>query len=1116
VALEQFKTQVLLLHSEQSTLDVLSAGFNDRYTVHFANSGIEALDTLGQTPIHVIVSAHDLPGMSGLDALREAKKRSPDTIGILLAGTDGDDGLEALVGDKEVFAVIRGDITANDLKELIDSATQRVRLLALSESANDQAANPDEPAGEHIVMETSENGSTIISDGTGRMPALKPEKVAIMPNVGGNQVDVLVLTKDEEFLATIRDSARGLHNIHHANTPTQAEQVAKGNNVGVLVTDAAMVGSKIEVLTQSLRKAVPRLVAVVAGRRDDGEMLMDLINRGQVYRFLLKPVSPGRARLAIEASVKHHMEADDSAFKGKPASKPATAKAAPAKPKAAAPKKPKVKAKARPQAKASPPPPKPPAKPKAKPTAKPKAQPEAKPEKKAPPTASPRPVSKPITASRDDDRLSDPFGTEATFAETMTDIAGSVGKSLSGAGGALSAMAPTKGALSKVIGGVIAPLRTPRNLAIAGGLLAVVGVAYWVTSNWDSSPTEAGPEADSSVPTIAESDLPPAEPAVDVSEPAVVSVANEFLDEARSARGAGYIFSPPGENAVELYVAAMSSAPDDPIVASELEDVVDQTLGMIEKALLEQRGDDAAEAVQMVRLADPDNSRLLFLDAQIKQMQLRDAIDQARVALRNGRFEDAANLIGMAEAVNSGDASEIDGLKQELAAARSEQEVGEVLAMANQRLNENKLIAPSNDNARYYYELALSNAPDNPAAQQGITIIASKLVLQARQAIDQEQFPLADTLLQDAEALDPASSDLAASKSALLDARNEKELEQQAAADRQAEAERLAAERKAQAESLAAERKQEAERLAAAEKRAEVAALAALEKQAEMERELELQRQADAQKRAELERQLKAQVEAEAEKRAELERQLSAQAELEAEKRAQLERELDAQRQAEADKRAELESQLAARKAEDQKRASAELAAAAVAAANARSKSGLGASVDAPPTTRKTRTVADSNRPGFDPSPEPEPQAAAMNQLPVERRSPPIERTFTPTPPPNTTQGLGTSVPPDIEIERAEPEPALVAITQLKRTNYVAPKYPRAAQRRNTSGWVDLGFTVARDGTVHSIEIIESTPGAVFDEAATKAVSQWRFDPVMENGRPVEKRAGVRMMFSLE
>ena len=61
--LDHFKTQVLLLHSEQSTLDNLSSGFNDRYTVHCATSGSEALNTLGETQIDVIVTAQKLPGM---------------------------------------------------------------------------------------------------------------------------------------------------------------------------------------------------------------------------------------------------------------------------------------------------------------------------------------------------------------------------------------------------------------------------------------------------------------------------------------------------------------------------------------------------------------------------------------------------------------------------------------------------------------------------------------------------------------------------------------------------------------------------------------------------------------------------------------------------------------------------------------------------------------------------------------------------------------------------------------------------------------------------------------------------------------------------------------------
>ena len=97
-----------------------------------------------------------------------------------------------------------------------------------------------------------------------------PNKISISPDSGSRNVDILVLTKDDEFLATIKDSSRGLHNVHHAVTPTQAEDIVKGNKIGVLVTDAAMVGSNIEVLTQRLRQSVPRLVAVVAGRRDDG------------------------------------------------------------------------------------------------------------------------------------------------------------------------------------------------------------------------------------------------------------------------------------------------------------------------------------------------------------------------------------------------------------------------------------------------------------------------------------------------------------------------------------------------------------------------------------------------------------------------------------------------------------------------------------------------------------------------------------------------------------------------------------------------------------------------------------------------------------------------------
>ena len=312
MALDQFKTQVLLLHSERRILDALSSGFGDRYTVHCATSGSEALTTLGETPINVIISAQHLPGMSGVEALREAKKRSPGIIGILLAG-GADTDVEALVGADEVFDVVRGNVTGDSLTQLVDQATQHMRLIALAESANDTSASKEDST-EHIVMETADNGSTIITGTNGHLEALDPEKASEDPVVGSQTVDILVLTKDRDFLTTIKESSRGMHNVHHGTTLKHADDIILEHKVGVAVIDAALVGEKVEKLTQYLRQKSQRLVAIVAGRRDDGEMLMDLINRGKVYRFLLKPVSPGRARLAIEASVRHHIEAPDAAF----------------------------------------------------------------------------------------------------------------------------------------------------------------------------------------------------------------------------------------------------------------------------------------------------------------------------------------------------------------------------------------------------------------------------------------------------------------------------------------------------------------------------------------------------------------------------------------------------------------------------------------------------------------------------------------------------------------------------------------------------------------------------------------------------------------------------------
>jgi protein TonB len=399
---------------------------------------------------------------------------------------------------------------------------------------------------------------------------------------------------------------------------------------------------------------------------------------------------------------------------------------------------------------------------------------------------------------------------------------------------------------------------------------------------------------------------------------------------------------------------------------------------MAETALLETRLDDAEAALQRVALADAANTRLPFLEAQLSQMQLRGHLADARSAIRDSRYEDASSSIAAARALGIAGTGEIDAVEDELKSAKSAQRVDEVLALANARLEEGDLISPANNNARYYYGLVLSNDPTNAAARQGLNVVASTLVLQARSEIDAGRLDSADALLTAAQAIDASSAELAATAVALATARDA------------------------------------------------VAADAARRRQAEADRQAAAERQA----------------------------------------------ELD--RQAEADRLA----------AEARDKRDREAAAAAAAAVTTQAVAGDNASANDRAETSPQGVGEAAASKGAD-------EQAAVTE-PV--------------------MAAGESASGPAEVGNQQP----ITMRSLNRTRYVAPKYPRTAQRRGVSGWVDVVFTVGTDGSVKDIEVKKAEPEGVFDGSAMRAVEKWEFEPIVENGEIVEKRAGVRLMFALE
>ena len=78
------------------------------------------------------------------------------------------------------------------------------------------------------------------------------------------------------------------------------------------------------------------------------------------------------------------------------------------------------------------------------------------------------------------------------------------------------------------------------------------------------------------------------------------------------------------------------------------------------------------------------------------------------------------------------------------------------------------------------------------------------------------------------------------------------------------------------------------------------------------------------------------------------------------------------------------------------------------------------------------------------------------------------------------------------------------------------PEYPALAVRRRWEGSVVVGFEVRPDGTCADVGIVQSSGHAVLDEAAVRAVREWRFKPAVRDGIPVAARQTIRFTFRLE
>lgn len=115
--------------------------------------------------------------------------------------------------------------------------------------------------------------------------------------------------------------------------------------------------------------------------------------------------------------------------------------------------------------------------------------------------------------------------------------------------------------------------------------------------------------------------------------------------------------------------------------------------------------------------------------------------------------------------------------------------------------------------------------------------------------------------------------------------------------------------------------------------------------------------------------------------------------------------------------------------------------------------------------------------------------------------------------------GLPVGVAPVSEAQTSKPAaspPGFKPATPFTYRNRIPP-YPQASLSSGEEGVVQLRISIAADGQVREVKVLQSSGSGRLDEAAASWISKrWRFHPATLNGRPVASAIRLKITFALK
>ena len=270
-ALGAKKARILFVDDEERILTALKSIFRTQYHVFTTVDGRQGLEFLKKHPVEVVVSDQRMPEMVGVELLREAKRIAPQTVRILLTGYSDLAAIVGSINDGEIYRFISKPWDNKDIQRIVAEAATIAFALA------DMRLKPAE----------------------------LPQKL---------DEAILVVDENESIFRATREFFSPICSVRYAKTLKDALRVMQEQAVSVILADVGTGHEDNALMFKLLKQEFPQVLTIVMTRNSDSELVIDLINQAQIFRFLNKPVNLKLLQGHLQAALARY-----SSFKQQPA-----------------------------------------------------------------------------------------------------------------------------------------------------------------------------------------------------------------------------------------------------------------------------------------------------------------------------------------------------------------------------------------------------------------------------------------------------------------------------------------------------------------------------------------------------------------------------------------------------------------------------------------------------------------------------------------------------------------------------------------------------------------------------------------------------------------------------